>query len=330
MSHVRVSTGARLHFGFVDLSLDHERLYGSLGVGLDEPRTVVTAEPAQGVECGREPAREYAERAVDLLDLPGASVTVERALPRHVGLGSGTQLALAVLSAVARAHGREPEVRSRAPDLGRAGRSGVGVATFERGGFVVDGGHPSDAFTADRPADGTWTTPPLTVRRGVPDDWRFLVVVPDADVGRNGDCEDESMRRVIEDADPAVGDQVAGTVLRRLLPAIAEGSAARFGAAAERIGRLNGTWYADEQSGTYRAPVGRLVDALGDEPSCFGVGQSSWGPCVYAVTDERHAAQARRAGRDALRAADVAGDVRVAAPRNDGADVERVERAERA
>jgi len=41
----RVSAGARLHFGFCNLSLSHERLYGALGLGLAEPRVVVDAEP---------------------------------------------------------------------------------------------------------------------------------------------------------------------------------------------------------------------------------------------------------------------------------------------
>ncbi|MFA1611469.1 beta-ribofuranosylaminobenzene 5'-phosphate synthase family protein [Halobellus rubicundus] len=323
MSRVRVATGARLHFGFGNLSLDHERLYGGLGVGLDAPRTVVTAEPADDVACAHDLGREYAERAVELLGVSGASVAVESTLPRHVGLGSGTQLALATLAAVARAHGCDPRARSRAPELGRAGRSGVGVAAFKRGGVVVDGGHPSEAFTPERPADGTWETPPVAIRRDVPEGWRFLLVVPEADVGRNGECEDESMRCVITDADPGVADRIAGVVLRRLLPALADGSAARFGAAVERIDRLNGRWYADEQSGIYREPVGTLVDFLSSEPSCFGVGQSSWGPCVYGVTDVDHADAARRAGEEALRSAGLDGEVRVVAGRNEGAEIVR-------
>ncbi|MFB6091973.1 MAG: beta-ribofuranosylaminobenzene 5'-phosphate synthase family protein [Haloquadratum sp.] len=321
MSRVRVATGGRIHFGFLNLSLAHDRLYGSLGVGVDEPRTVVTAERAAGVDCGSPTAREYAERAVDLLEVPGAAVTVESSLPRHVGLGSGTRLALAVLAAVGGAYGRDPDVRELAPDLGRGGRSGVGVGTFRRGGFVLDGGHPTAQFTTRRPEDGNWTVPAVTARHEVPDDWRFLLVIPDVDAGRNGDAEDESMRAVVERAEPAVADRIAGVVTRRLLPAVADGSAERFGAAVDAVGRLNGTWYADEQGGVYRPPVGDLIAALDDEPACYGAGQSSWGPCVYAVTDAAHAEAARAAGRDALSAAGVDGAVRVTGGRNRGAEI---------
>ncbi|MDZ5812445.1 GHMP kinase, partial [Halorubrum sp. AD140] len=152
----RASAGARLHFGFCNLSLSHERLYGALGLGLAEPRVVVDADPAKAVTVetldGDDPAadpairddvREYARVAVDLLGVDGARVALRETLPRHAGLGSGTQLAAATLAAVAAAHDTEPSVRKRAPALGRGGRSGVGVATFEAGGFALDAGHPT-------------------------------------------------------------------------------------------------------------------------------------------------------------------------------------------
>ncbi|TKX66168.1 GHMP kinase, partial [Halorubrum sp. GN11GM_10-3_MGM] len=171
----RASAGARLHFGFCNLSLSHERLYGALGVGLAAPRVVVDAEPAAEVtvtgptgstsasegDAVRDDAREYAAAAVDLLGVDGARVAVRESLPRHAGLGSGTQLAAATLAAVATAHDLPARVRERAPALGRGGRSGIGVATFEAGGFVLDAGHPTARFTTDRPADGEWTVPPV-------------------------------------------------------------------------------------------------------------------------------------------------------------------------
>ena len=319
---VTVESGARLHFGFANLSLAHGRLYGAVGVGLDAPRTRLRVAPAAAVESDHDAVRGYAERACDLLEVDGARVTVEAELPRHMGLGSGTQLALATFAGVARAHGLDPTVRERAPALGRGGRSGIGVATFEDGGFVLDAGHPTGRFTTDRPADGDWRVPAVAARHRVPDDWRFLLVVPDADPGRAGKAEDSAIRRAVEGADPAVADRVAGVVQRRLLPAVAEGSAERFGAAVEEIGRLNGVWFADEQGGVYRPPVGDIVAEVGDDPAVYGAGQSSWGPVVYGVTDAARANAARRAGADALAAAGVDGDVRVVEPRNDGAELD--------
>ncbi|WP_254535551.1 beta-ribofuranosylaminobenzene 5'-phosphate synthase family protein [Halomarina litorea] len=316
---VRVETGARVHFGFQNLSLAHERLYGGVGVTLAEPRVVVEATPSDELDADPE-LRETAARAVDLLDLPGVRVRLVAGLPRHVGLGSGTQHALTTLAAVARAYDYDPCVRERAPALGRGGRSGVGVAGFESGGFVVDAGHPTERFTTAPPPKGEWTVPPVLARHDVPADWRFLLVVPEG-TGKHGDDEDESMRAVVERADPAIADEAAALLLRGVLPAVATGDRERFGAAVGEFGRLNGAWYADEQGGVYRPPAGELIETLRGARVVSGVGQSSWGPTVYGVTDERDAAAAREAAEDALDTVGVAGEVSVVAPRNAGARV---------
>lgn len=318
----RVVAGARLHFGFANLSLVHERLYGALGVALDRPQAIVTASRADEVRWTGPLERQLVERAVDLLGVPGAAVTVERALPRHAGLGSGTQHTLAVLAAIARAYDRPIRAHERAPQLGRGGRSGVGVAAFERGGFVLDAGHPSARFTTDRPDPGAWTVPAIAVRHSIPSDWRFLVIVPESDSGPSGEAEDRAMRAVVERADPDRTDEVAGVLTRRLLPAIAEGAVERFGEAVAEVGRLNGAWYTDEQGGLYRPPVGELVAALEESPAVFGAGQSSWGPAVYGVTDADRAAEARAAAETALANADVGGTILVARGRNRGASIE--------
>lgn len=339
---VRVSAGARLHFGFGNLSLSHGRLYGAFGAALAAPRVVIDATPAAGItvevasgasdDVAEDVAAdvaddvasdvaEYAERARSLLDVDGADLTVRASLPRHAGLGSGTQLALTTLAAVAHAHDRDPRVRSHAPSLGRGGRSGIGVAAFETGGFVLDAGHPTARFTTDRPADGSWTVPAVAARHPVPDDWRFLIVRPDAEPGRNGAVEDAAMRGAVERASPELADRIAGIVMRRVLPAIAEGRAEAFGAAVAEAGRLNGTWYADEQGGVYRPPVGDVVAALESSPAVFGAGQSSWGPTVYGVTDATRADAAREAGAEALASAGVDGHVSVVRGANEGARI---------
>ncbi len=321
MTIATVSAGARLHIGFQNLSLARRRLYGGIGVGLEEPRVTVTATPASDVESDDQLVRTYATRAADALDVPGVAVTVEERLPRHIGLGSGTQLALSVLAATAHAYGLEPEVREQAPEMGRGGRSGIGVATFEDGGFVVDAGHPTNRFTTEPPTEGDWTVPPVVARHALPDDWRFLVVIPDSDPGRSGDDEDASMRTVVERADPAVADEIAGVITRKLLPAAAEGRLEAFGEATAEIGRKNGAWYADAQGGVFRPPAGTLVETLEGCPVCTGVGQSSWGPVVYAVTDRTHADEATAAARDALTDNDLEGDVVLSAPASSGASI---------
>jgi beta-ribofuranosylaminobenzene 5'-phosphate synthase len=258
-----------------------------------------------------------------LLGVDGVAIDPVEMLPRHVGLGSGTQTALATLAAVARAHGLSPSIREHAPMLNRGGRSGVGVATFESGGFVVDAGHPTERFTTAPPEPGEWTVPVVTARHEIPTEWRFVIVLPDAATGRSGEGEDESMRAVVESADPSVADSLASLLVRRLLPSIAEGRLEAFGDAIGEFGRLNGAWYADEQGGVYRPPAGQLIDALAESSAIRGVGQSSWGPAVYGVTDISVAEEAIAAAESALAEIDTDGRVLLVEPRNDGARVDR-------
>jgi beta-ribofuranosylaminobenzene 5'-phosphate synthase len=325
MARVRVTAGGRVHFGFQNLSLARERLYGGLGVSLREPRVRIEARPADELRCEDSQVGEYAARALDLLDLPGVSLTVHERLPAHVGLGSGTRLALATLAAVARAHDREPQIRERAPQLGRGGRSGVGCATFEMGGFVADAGHSAERFTTQPPAAGGWEVPKPVARHTLADSWRFVLAIPTIEPGRSDAHEDRSIERVVEHADPAIADDISKVVAQRLFPAVAENDWHAFGDAIAAVSRLNGAWYADEQGGVYRPPLGDLIDVLERSPAVAGAGQSSWGPAVYGLTDSERADTARAAAREALSSVGVDGDVMVCAPDNEGARIETVE-----
>jgi len=319
---VTVRTGARLHLGFQNLSLAHERLYGGVGLAIEEPAIEIEVTAAEDVVCADPAVEPYVADAVAALGVPGAEVTVARRYERHVGLGSGTQLALGSLAGIARVYDRTVDVRALAPSLGRGGRSGVGVATVERGGFVVDAGHPTERFTTAPPPRGEWTVPEPIVARPLPEDWRFITVVPEAATGPSGPPEDERMRAAVERADPGIADEVATVLTRRLLPAVAEGDHAAFGAAAARLSRLNGAWYADEQGGVYRPPAGRIVEALDDVPGLSGAGQSSWGPTVYGVTHADRVEAALAGTREALGDLALEATVRATAPRNRGLTVE--------
>lgn len=323
----RVRAGARLHFGFLNLALAHERLYGSVGAAIDEPTVTVTARRAERVDA--DPAvASYAKRAVAHLGVPGARVRSSAGIPRHIGLGSGTQHALATYRAIAEAWGRDPDVRDAAPALDRGGRSGIGVAAFEDGGFVIDAGHPTERFTLDRPERGRWRVPPVMVRHDLPGSWRFVLVRPDVRSGLSGTDEDRSFRSVVEVANPGIADEISAITTRRLLPAVASRDRRGVGGALTEIGRLNGVWYADEQGGVYRPPIGGVIDELAAVTAVDGVGQSSWGPTVYALCSAEAAEGVRRAAEAILDTVRVEGSVTVARPRNSGASVSSITESE--
>ena len=318
-----VEAGARLHFGFTNLSLAHERLYGGVGVGIDAPRVVVEARQADELYCDDGAIEPYLRDVVEVLGVDGARVRIHERFGRHIGLGSGTQLALGCLVAVAAAYGRDVDPRALAPKLGRGGRSGIGVATFESGGFVADAGHPTERFTTAPPEAGSWDVPRPLGQWTLPESWRFVLATPAETAGPSDADEDRSMRTVVERADPGIADEIATLLVRRLLPAVVEENLSAFGRAVARLGRLNGAWYADEQGGVYRPPAGRLVEALDASAVITGAGQSSWGSTVYGVTSATHADAAVTAAETALDEAGVDGSVRLVEPSRKGATLEQ-------
>ena len=104
-TEVFVEAPARLHFGVLDLRGELGRWFGGIGAAAPEATLLLSASKALTVSAhGEEAARvsAFAKRFLDHHHIrEGARVCVHRALPRHAGLGSGTQLALSVARALA-------------------------------------------------------------------------------------------------------------------------------------------------------------------------------------------------------------------------------------
>ena len=281
---VFVEAPARLHFGVLDLRGDLGRRFGGIGAAVPAPSLLLEARraaelKAEGPDAGRalESARRFAQHHG--LDLR-LHFCLHRSIPPHAGLGSGTQLALAVARAIAELCGLPTDVMSLAHAVDRGRRSGVGTWTFAYGGFVLGGGR----------AAGGERVAPLLARLPFPDAWRCVVVVPRGKPGLAGDDEAAAFARL-----PTPGardvERVAHLVLMQLLPALAEADLAGFGAALGEVQRITGGWFAPVQGGVF-APgeTGELVERL-RAWGAVGVGQSSWGPAVYGIAGDRGTAQ---------------------------------------
>jgi beta-RFAP synthase len=276
---VTVETAARLHFGLLDLRGSSGRRYGGIGAAAPGISVRVSVERARSIEAeGDDAARaaEFARRFVAHFGIQGgARIVIERAIPSHAGLGSGTQLALAIAQGLAEIYGIEGSAPAFTRAVGRGRRSAVGTWTFAGGGFVVEGGHRLDDADA---------TPPLIARRQFPEQWRCVVAIPDARAGVSGDAEARAFATL---PPPNAGevDRVATLVLLRMLPALVEDDIVAFGSALTEVQVINGHWFAAAQGGTFApGPSTMLIDRM-REWGAAGVGQSSWGPAVYAVVD---------------------------------------------
>jgi beta-RFAP synthase len=275
---IRVEAPARLHLGMLAVGDAGTRRFGGLGVAVERPAVVVEAEPADELSVeGADRALGFAQRCRDALGLPGAHLRVLEAIPSHVGLGSGTKLALAVAQALAAVHGRTLDAPALAAAAGRAARSAVGMWTFALGGLVVEGGVRDEGSA------------PLLMRHAMPEEWRIVLVVPDAEPGLSGPAEAQAFERLVPSAERSAA--IAQLVLTSLLPALVERELSEFGGALTRVQQLVGDEFASMQGGRFHPRAGALVEAL-LEGGAAGAGQSSWGPAVYGVVGSEADGQA--------------------------------------
>ena len=277
-ARVFVEAPARLHFGVLDLGGSLGRCFGGLGAAIPSPSVLLEAALADRVSAvGPDAPRavEFARRFLEVQTLAGGvHLRVHRAIPSHSGLGSGTQLGLAVARAIAELHGLMLDPVELAQSTGRGRRSAIGTWTFSLGGFIVEGGR--------RPE--TERVAPLIARLPLPTSWRCVVAVPSGGRGLSGEAEARAFEQ-LPSPPVAEAERVAHLVLMQLLPALVEDDLPSFGGALSAIQRITGAWFASEQGGIFApGPTEELIATMA-RLGAAGVGQSSWGPAAYGLTD---------------------------------------------
>ena len=316
----RVSAPARLHLGFLDLNGGLARRFGGLGVALKGLSTVATARRSDRIRVtgGDAGVLRAATAALAYFRLDGGvEIEIQTAPPRHQGLGSGTQLALAVGAAIAALRGVEATVEDLALATGRGHRSGVGLGVFQRGGFILDGGRG-----AGRPL------PTVVSRHDFPEAWRFVLAFASQGQGLSGAAEREAFKSL-----PAMPPATAATLCRwalmQTLPALVEGDCRQFGESLSRIQACCGEYFAPAQGGEAyaNAAVRRAVEFLLTRQATGG-GQSSWGPTGFAVfPDENAAGEAMRAFNQQAPAGENQVTLRLVGAENNAARIETMPEA---
>ena len=275
---VFVEASARLHFGVLDLRGARGRWFGGIGASTVYPWLRVSVARADTLSArgeDAERAREFARLFLAHHNLRGgADIHVHSMLPSHVGLGSGTQLALAVARALAELYGVENDARSLARAVGRGKRSAIGTWTFEDGGLVVEGGRRADSDECG----------PLIARVPIPSTWRCVIAIPQGPPGISGAGEADAFARLPKP--PAIEvERVAHIVLMSLLPSLADADLAGFGRALSEVQEITGRWFAPAQGGTFAPGASADLVRRMREWGAHGVGQSSWGPAVYGIVN---------------------------------------------
>ena len=289
---VYVKTTARLHLGLIDMNRELSRVFGGLGVSINYPNIVLEASRCENMKIigeRKKLVKKYVHRFLKKYEIKrNFCLNVRSVIPEHFGLGSGTQLALAVAKALAKIYNINSSIQELSLAMGRAKRTGVGTAIFDQGGFVVDGGKKID--------NENWKISklsPLIFRRDVPEDWRFLVVIPNITKGlvTKGLANTEESFAFQEV--PIMPSEDVGIICRlilmKLLPSLIEDNIKNFGEAITKIQIMVGKNFSKVQGGTFSSTI--VEDGVNYliESGAYGAGQSSWGPTFYGVTTDSKA-----------------------------------------
>lgn len=290
---LNIISPSRLHLSLIDLNAELGRVDGGVGITLDRPHIRVSAEEADVVEVsGHSHLADRIRKAAEAV-LPsgkGIRIHVEEDMPSHVGLGSGTQAALCTAACANELYDLGLDARQMGIAVGRGGTSGIGVAAFESGGFLVDCGHrfadkgsfsPSSASRAD-PA-------PILFRHDLPD-WCIVLALPEGE-GAHDAREVDVFKQQCPIPLREV-QEVSHVILMQMMPAIIEGDIDGFGRAVDHLQRVG---FKQREVALQLEEVRDVIGSMRDA-GCAGAGMSSFGPAVYGLVEGE--AQGKRIQRD--------------------------------
>ena len=286
---VRVSAPARLHLGFLDLNGNIGRKFGSVGLAIDSHHTVIEVSRSTSnnlvIQDTENLSLESRIKTIVTLfyetigtavpaSMRSVQIKVIDTIPEHAGLGSGTQLTLAIGKALCLFHGVDTETTEIARMLGRGKRSGIGITTFDKGGFVVDAGLKPGI-----------SVPPAVIHHYFPAQWHIVMIMDNAHQGVHGSQEREAFQTLPEfpQADAA---RICHMTLMQLVPAVFEADLANFAEAVHQIQDLIGGHFAPAQGGDqYTSPNVASILRYASSIGHTGIAQSSWGPtgCVFVA-----------------------------------------------
>ena len=278
---LRIKTPSRIHMTLIDLNGSIGRVDGGIGITLEEPSIEITAEKSEAVEVRGDPdLKDRMERACEAI-CPGKGITIDikKSYWNHIGLGSGTQAALAAGMAISKLYGTDISPWDIAVKAGRGGTSGIGIGSFEYGGFLLDGGHKMSAKNAFLPSSFSKGVLPATLLANYDfPDWDIVLAIPPLK-GAHDLYEKDIFAKVCPIPLHEV-EKLCHIILMQMLPAILEKDLDTFGKTVNAIQDIGfKKRELDLQPGTRE-----LISIIRDAGApCAGM--SSFGPTVYAITD---------------------------------------------
>lgn len=284
--NISILCPARIHFGLFSVSAHESFRFGGAGMMVDEPAIELQARPAEKwtvIGKHSDLIRKYSIRwfaefghaasDYESLDQFPLEVELKRFPKRHSGFGSGTQIAFSVARLLFESAKIDvPETSVIAKALNRGRRSAIGSHGFEIGGVLVDRGIANSEDLS-----------PLISRTEFPTGWRIVLITPQESTGSHGKLENVAFEEMTGKVQ-SNRDRLFRLCNQEIIPAIADGDYDRLGKPLFDFNRSSGQYFSDYQHGCYHDQACKTIVNHVQNFGIHAVGQSSWGPCIFAIT----------------------------------------------
>ncbi|MBI5680524.1 MAG: hypothetical protein HZC47_06515 [Methanobacterium sp.] len=322
-----IETPSRLHLTLIDLNGSIGRVDGGVGLTIQKPQLIIEAESENEgfkikfeesnlsqklMDDYKDKINNSALKMSEFLNIDsGFRFKVKKTYPAHSGLGSGTQLSLAVAKLILKLHDKDMNAPQIAKIVGRGGTSGIGVRAFDYGGFIIDGGHNLSEKPDFLPSSASNASPaPLIAKYNFPEEWDIIMAIPNVPAGASGQKE----INIFQEHCPIPIEEVqklSHVLLMKMMPAVVEKDIHSFGWAVNKIQDIG---FKKIELDFQDPIINEIIENMRSEGAA-GVGMSSFGPTVYAITDN-NTKNISKAAQNTMK--DVGGKVIITKAQNNG------------
>ncbi|WP_048057911.1 beta-ribofuranosylaminobenzene 5'-phosphate synthase [Methanothermococcus okinawensis] len=291
----KIISPSRIHMGLIDLNGSIGRVDGGIGITLNNPNFIIEGKESSDIEIEfdknitdknitnneiEKRIYDISKKVLEYIGEKGIYLKIKSVIPQHSGLGSGTQMALSTGKLISLIYQKELDSKTLSTITGRGGTSGIGVNAFEKGGFIVDGGHSfgkgkdKEDF---RPSSASKNVraPPVLFRHDF--NWDVVLTIPKGE-SIYGNKEVDIFKKYCP-IPLNETQKICHLILMKMMPAIIENDISSFG---EVVNKLQYIGFKKVELGLQKDIVKELLETL-QKVSYSGL--SSFGPTIYSICD---------------------------------------------
>jgi len=276
---IKVTSSARIHLGFLETDENSFRKFGSLGLAVSDFENILKIEGSTKNIVVSEDSKlkknilQIIKVFKKFKKIKNCKITVLKKIPSHIGLGSGTQENLTVGYLISEFNNLDLSVRKISEWLNRGKRSGIGVQTFQNGGFVIDSGKKSKSL-------------PLTIfSTKWPKEWKIILITTLQKKGLFGENENEVFKNLKKNRQSFVEENCYATLMK-VIPGILEKDFFSFSEGIQVIQNNMSKFFYGSKNTYGNKNLNQIFSFL-QRHNHRGFGQSSWGPTGFIFCESK-------------------------------------------